>query len=430
MDESRLVYGDKAYAAGDWRAAAREYLAAVQGSEPAGTGRAYHMAGNSLMKLRRHGDAATVYGHALRDESYGKRGAILTNLGSALAADGHLSEAVQAFESAMEDPANEAPWKAQQGKAGALYDMGRFEEACQAYRDAAWAEGNPDPGKSLNNLGMCFMTLGRPEEAVGAYKAAVSTDGYAAKGRASANLGLAYSSMGFHEEAVRAFEAARDEFGYELSDAVLAAYESSVAAGSHPEAEPAEEPVAEVAIPPAPEPEEAVATGDLAATAEDDAFFTMTEDEMRVRGRAANKAERRDRLSGRGLALRVGLSLLALIVIFGGFAVAAYMGLGYPSQSATVSGLIDAYRAGRPVAGYWVAVPVTDVRREMRTLPARFESYSIESVAASAASSTADVTVRLDRNGTQRFQVSLVREGVGWKVNGIRNDWRSTGDGI
>jgi tetratricopeptide (TPR) repeat protein len=170
MDEGRLAQADKAYAAGDWRSAAREYLAAVHGTDAQGSGRAYHMAGNSLMKLRRYGDASTVYGHALKDDSYDKRAAVLTNLGGALAADARYSDAVSAYEAALSANDNESPYKAQQGLAGALFDMGRYEDACQAYRDASWAPGNPDPGKALNNLGLCFMATGKPEDAVEAYK--------------------------------------------------------------------------------------------------------------------------------------------------------------------------------------------------------------------------------------------------------------------
>lgn len=432
MDEGRLAQADKAYAAGDWRSAAREYLAAVHGAEPEGSGCAYHMAGNSLMKLRRYCDAATVYGHALKDDSYEKRAAVLTNLGGALAADGRYSDAVAAYEAALAGSGNESPYKAQQGLAGALFDMGRYEDACTAYRDASWAPGNPDPGKALNNLGLCFMATGKPEDAVEAHKAAINVDGYAAKGRASANLGLAYAAMGFHEEAVRAFEAARDGFAYALTGVALSTYEASkVAAAPRAAPEivegwstgeivptPDEVPSAEAPVPP---------TAVIAEEPDDESFFTRTEEDMRMAGREAAKAERRQKAWGKGLALRIGAAVLAVVLVLGGLGLAWYMGVGYPTQTATVSGMIDAYRTGENVASYWVAVPSTDVKQEMRKLPARFESYSVDAVEAGPASASAKVTVRLQKDATLSYTVSLVREGVGWKVNGIQNDWRSTG---
>jgi tetratricopeptide (TPR) repeat protein len=435
MDEGRLAQADKAYAAGDWRAAAREYLAAVHGTDAQGSGRAYHMAGNSLMKLRRYADASTVYGHALKDDSYDKRAAVLTNLGGALAADARYSDAVSAYEAALSASGNESPYKAQQGLAGALFDMGRYEDACQAYRDASWAPGNPDPGKALNNLGLCFMATGKPSDAVEAYKAAISVDGYPAKGRASANLGMAYAALGFHEDAVRAFETARDDLEYPLAGVALSAYEASkasVTAQVAPEivdgwstGEIMQTPDEALAVD---EPLAAPSATAAAVPDEDDqAFFTRTEEDMRSAGREMAKAQRREKRSGKGLAVRIGATVLVVVVLLGAMGLAWYMGVGYPTQTTTVTGMIAAYRAGTDVGSFWVAVPSTDVKQEMRKLPARFESFSVDAVEAGPVSAIAKVTVRLQKDATLSYTVSLVREGVGWKVNGIQNDWRSTG---
>jgi len=432
MDEARLASAEKAYAAGDWRTAAREFLAAVHEGPAEGTGRAYHMAGNALMKLRRNSDAATVYGHGLKDETYEKRAVVMTNLGAALAADGRYSDAVDAYRCALEEPGNDVPWKAQQGLAGSLFDMARYEEACQTYREATWAQGNPDPGRALNNLGMCFMALGKPEDAIEAYKAAIHVEGYAAKGRASANLGLAYSSMGFADEALRAFEAAREQHGYELTGDALAAYEAAKATcGPTPDDEKIEgwstgelPPVADTAGAAWTAPEPII---EPIIDEEEASFFTRTEDEARDVGRQAAKDERRAKLSGKGLAMRIGIAALVVVLVLGGVGVAWYMGVGYPTQTATVSGMIDAYKAGSDYAGYWVAVPPTDIKQEMRRLPARFESFTVDKVLGGPTTSSARVVIRLQQGATMTFQVSLVREGVGWKVNGISNDWRSTG---
>jgi Tfp pilus assembly protein PilF len=430
LDEGRLAQADKAYAAGDWRAAAREYLAAVHAAEPEGSGRAYHLAGNALMKLRRHSDAATVYGHALKDVTYDKRAVVLSNLGGALAADGRYSDAVSAYEAALADKDNESPYKAQQGLAGVLFDMGRYEEACQAYRDASWAPGNPDPGKALNNLGLCFMATGKPEDAVEAYKAAVNVDHYNAKGRASANLGIAFAAMGFHDEAVRAFEAARDVHDYALTGVALSTYEASKAVAGPQAGADTVEGWSTGEIPPAMEPaqEPGGAASPVAGTsgAETGLFFTRTEDEIRDAGREAAKAERREKRTGKSLWVRILLAVLAVVVVLGGIGGAWYLGVGYPTQTTTVSGMLDAYKAGTDYAGFWVAVPSTDLKQEMRKLPARFESYAVEPIRSGPMTSDVKVVVRLQQDATLSYTVSLVREGVGWKVNGIQNDFAST----
>ena len=455
MDPDLYQQADRQYAAGDYRAAAKEYLAVAQRADAGDKGRAYHRAGNALMKLRRWGDAATVYGHALNDASYEKRAVVLANLGAALAADGDLTSAVTVFDEALRTPGCDTPYKAEQGRAGALFDMGRYEEAATAYRAAAWDSDNPDPGKALNNLGLAFMALGRPEDAVGAYKAALGLETYRAKGKASANLGVAYAAMGFNHEACRSLVTARDTHGLELTGDVLAVYEKvrELCGPEDPEpAAPAEPidavesaPVPEV---PAPEIVDGWSTGEMTpanrefdaprvsepsgmpavsddATAEE-RFFTITDAEMKAADRETRKAEKRERNADRPVWLPFVLVLVACLLVAGALAGAWFAGLGYPTQTGTVAGMIDAHLGSRDVTPYWVAVPPADIKQQMQLLPLRF-TYTINGIQRGASQSSARVTVKLEKNAPLYYRISLVREGVGWKVNGIKNDWQSTG---
>lgn len=437
MDERHLADGEAAYEAGDWQTAAYELMAAAQGAADEGSGPALHHAGNALVKLGRVGDAVTVYQKAARDISYDRRGAVLANLGAALAATGRQEEALTAYRDALADRGYASPYKALLGMAGALYALGRFEEAADAYRRAAWAEGNTDPGRALNNLGLSFVASGKPEDAVEAFKAALGMDGYAAKGKAAVNLALAYQAMGFFEESVREFECARDVYGHELVGPTLLAYEASIAAarpsGSSGPDEPAEDLERETVegwttgeMPPV-----AAASVDapLLSEADDEAtarFFTITEDEMLLADRAARKADRTARRTPKAIALRVAFIALAVLLIAGAFGGAIYLGYGYPTQEQTVSGLLDAYRAGKPYTDFWVAVPKADVTQEMRALPAKFASYRISGVDRALARSTARVVVRLDAGSDLVYDIQLAREGVGWKVMGVKNAWGST----
>lgn len=448
MNDARFAAGDAAYAQGDWKVAAREYLAAAHGQPAEGSGAAYHQAGNALMRLKRFGDAATVYGHATKDPVYDKRGVVFANLGAALAAAGRREDAVSAYDAALADEHYPTRYKALQGKAGALYELGRHDEACGAYREAAWADGNPDPGKALNNLGLCFMAVGKPEEAVEAYKAALAIDDYPARGKASANLGLAYMQMGFFEEAVHAFRTAQDAFGHELTGAALAGYEASVAAARPGRGR--DDARSDAAADAPVETVEGWATGEMppvfpeddpkgwgeqdhegdgpTEVIEDDSrFFTMTEDEMRTADRDARRAVRKEQRTPGFVALRVGLTVLALVLVVGGVAGLLYAGYGYPMQEQTVASMLDAYRGGQPYTEYWVAVPQTDVKQEMRQLPAKFTSYRVDGVDRSALNSTARVIVKLDTGSELAYDIKLVREGVGWKINGVKNTWSSTG---
>jgi hypothetical protein len=155
------------------------------------------------------------------------------------------------------------------------------------------------------------------------------------------------------------------------------------------------------------------------------AFFDRSETEMLEADRAVRKAARSARLTPRAIALRAGIALLAVLAVAGVLGGLLYAGYGYPTQEQTVSSLLDAYRSGASYTDYWVAVPQTNVKQEMDQLPATFASYRISGVDRSALKSTARVIVRFDTGAELAYDVNLTREGVGWKVNGVKNVWSS-----
>jgi tetratricopeptide (TPR) repeat protein len=436
VEDPHRTAGEAAYAAGDWDTAAVEFLASVHGRPAEGSGFALHQAGNSLVRLGRLADAATVYERAVLDDTYDRRSAVHANLGAAYGAAGAYEKALVAYTTALADESYPTPYTALHGRGPALYELGRYDEAAQAYRQAAWSDGNPDPGRSFNNLGLSFMAMGRPEEALEAFRAAIGIEGYSAKGKATANLGLAYSTMGFYEEAVREFERSRDAFGHELTGEMLAAYdESQRKAGEEPGTpsapfEPVEIETVEGwmtgEMPPA-----IPAASDTGALPDADSeatqrFFDRTDEEIDEDQKAELKAARTAKRTPRGTALRIGLVLLGVLVVAGVFGGLLYAGFGYPTQTQTVSALLDAYRSGASYTEFWVALPQTNVVQEMDQLPAKFSSYRVAGVDRSALSSTVRVIVRFDTGAELSYDILLTREGVGWKVVGVQNAWSSS----
>ncbi|HET6350813.1 MAG TPA: tetratricopeptide repeat protein [Coriobacteriia bacterium] len=488
MDQAKFTEAQQAYQASDYRTAAKGFLAAA-GRGAVGNGQCYHLAGNSLMKLRRYADAVTVYGHALRDETYAKRGSVLANLGSAHYALGELGEALNCYQAALDEPDYVTPYKALQCIGAVHMERGRTEDAAVAYRKAALDESNPQPSKALVNLGLCFMALGRPQDAVEAYQAALGFDGYKGRGKALSNLGQAYTALGRYEEAVKAFEKATELHDHVLSPSALSAFDaarealepkaelvdgwvtgelgafagvtspvadmppletdpfmsvsSQAPVGYTPASQPYEpvsqqyEPAGELYTPatqsytPATEPVHDLKASAAAAAlgfGDDDAvndFFTRSEQEITDNARAQRRAQRPP---ASAQIVRTLMTLLVVAVVIVGAAAAAYFaGFGWPTQAATVKGLLVAHQKAESVEQYWVAVPTKDVKREMAKIPA-IKSFTIDSVDRGASTSTVNVTVSATKGTAMRYRVTLAREGVGWRVNGVDYNWRSTGD--
>ncbi|MGV8082911.1 MAG: tetratricopeptide repeat protein [Coriobacteriia bacterium] len=432
MDETRFQEAQQAYNAGDYRTAAKAFLASA-GRGADGNGAAYHMAGNSLLRLRRYADAVTVFKHALRDELYERRGAVHANLGVAFMALGDYSEAVRSYESALGEADYPTPYKAYQGMASALLERGRVEEAAAAYRKAALDGSNPDPGKALVNLGLCFMALGRPADAVDAYQAALGFDDYRGRGKALANLGQAYHALGQYPDAVRTFERATQLHSHELSPAAAAAYED---ARAKLRAQP--RPVGEAAL----APEAALDAGeeqptqsfetqardasDLLGFGDDEAvadFFSVTDEELRRRDIEERRARRTQKTPVRRRAV-ITTIVIVVVLICVAAVLAWFTGFGWPTQQQTVSGMLTAYEDGGAVDSYWVAVPAADVTKEMAKIPTP-KDFSVSEVSRGSQTSTVTVIITPESGSDLRYAVTLVREGVGWKVNGIDNDWQS-----
>lgn len=455
MDETRFQEAKQAYDAGDYRAAAKGFLAAAgRGTE--GNGAAYHMAGNALMRLRRYADAVVVYGHALQDSQYDRRGSLLANLAAAYVAQGDYAEGVARYREALEDPGYTSHYRALQGMASALLEMGRIEDAASAFRQAALDSGNPDPGKALNNLGLCFMSLGRAADAVEAYKAALAFDAYKGRGRTLANLGIAFSALGEHEEAVRAFEKSVQLHGYKLTGSALTAFEKSrtvlsskVSSSSAFETSQTDEMSPLGGVTGSPEMTHAAGaelsgtsssklpsgvpvalddTGELIGAAElESEFFTRTEQDMKEADRELRRRERQLRRAERDpwqMAVRI---TAAVIVVVGTLAALYFSGYGFPTQTMTVKGMLSARAQGEPVDDFWVAVPTEDVDKEMAKIPP-IKDYSVDGVERAARTSRVRVTVTPENGVPLNYEISLSREGVGWKVSGVLSDWRPRGD--
>lgn len=457
MNQSKYNDAQKAYAAGDYRAAFKGFIDSVERDRP-DNGLACHMAGNCALRLRKYDDAVTAYRRALLDETYDQVGALRCNLARALAAQGEYSAAIKEYEASLEDPYYSARHKAYSGLGTALLKTGRVKDAAFAFRSAAAEKGNPDPGKALLNLGICFMAMGRPNDAAEAYRAAIGIDTYSGKGKALANLGQAYVAAGRMREAVSAFDKSIHYFEQQLSPAAQRDFEAArLAAGLSVEApvvhgavisdEPASPPpvatqedlpadtvddtvverveVLPVAVtdepqvvPPAVDPS---LTGGIPVTAKTD-FFTATDDDLRRKDRELRKEQRRST----HLVFKIAIGVLVAVVLLAGVAAGGYlMGYGVPSQEQTVRELLAAHSSGEDVDGYWVAAPGVDIIRTMMAVPPS-SNVSFDSIEKGAVESTAIISITMENDAVMRYSVLFSREGAGWKIANIETYFAST----
>ncbi|NLM17306.1 MAG: tetratricopeptide repeat protein [Candidatus Riflebacteria bacterium] len=123
--------------------------------------------------------------------------------GMALYFSGHLSEAVEAYETAFAlEPA--LPLEAVYNLAVAYHETGRFFEAVKQYERVV--KGSPGHVNSLNNMGLIFSVMGEKERAIEAFKAVLAID--ASNVKARINLGNVFLSQKDLAEAEKIYRSA------------------------------------------------------------------------------------------------------------------------------------------------------------------------------------------------------------------------------
>ncbi|MBR2803582.1 MAG: tetratricopeptide repeat protein [Eggerthellaceae bacterium] len=406
---------------------------------PGEAGLIYHQIGNCLTKLKSYYEAIQAYSKSTEDGAYDAVGVVNCNLGMAYAALRDWPNAIKHFEIAVSDRAYPTPYKAYTAMGNALLKQGKSAEAGVAFREAALDEANPDPTKALLNLGVCFMALNRPADAIASYESALQFDMTPdMRNKMYASLGQAYVALGQMDQAVDYFERALEDKTYFLSASASVDYQRAVAAVSQGNADTTQsipalvdtsglDVVGEDGLPIAePEPyvvdEHAVSDeyyfadqykkqGDYATTSEE-RFFNSTDQELEQWSKGVVKMERKRR----GVGLKIFLVIVLLLLVAAAAGLVLYMqGFGYPTQEATVEQLFD-----NPASESNYANGITsDDITEMSKLIADGSTITIDGVDKSMSSSTAYVTATTPQGGDITYEVSLVRDMIGWKVSNL-----------
>ena len=410
--------------------------------QPGEVGLIYHQLGNCLSKLKSYYEAIEAYTQATSDSAYDAVGTVNCNLGMCYAALRDWSNAVKHFEIAVSDRNYPTPYKAYTGMGNALLKQGKSAEAGVAFREAALDETNPDPTRALLNLGVCFMALNRPADAVSSYESALQFDMKPEmRNKLYASLGQAYVATGQMTEAVSAFESALADKTYFLSDSASVDYQRAIAAVSQGNADstqalPAVADMSGLDVLSDSAPANASLTSeqdhyvvDQQAVSEDyyfadqyarkggpanneEYFFNATDQELEQWSNGVVKLERKRRSVG----LKIFLVIIILVLLILGAGLFLYtQGYGFPTQEAVAQQLFDDPKSENV---YVNGMPASEIE-DIAAIIEPGSTIKVDGVNKSMSASTAYVTATTPEGGDVTYEVSMVRDMIGWKVSGV-----------
>lgn len=442
MNNEIFQQARSAYVVKDYETALAQFTECLQDDSvakaPGELGLLYHQIGNCLVKLNDPNEAIHAYSQARIDTSYDALGSVNYNLGMVYASQHDYEDAITHFNAAVDDVRYPTPYKAYTALGNSLLKIGKSAEAGAAFRSAALDEMNPDPTKALLNLGVCFMALDRPLDAIASYESALQFDmPPATRNKMFANMGQAYVAAGKMSKAVRAFESALADKTYTFNDAANVDYQRAVAAvasGVFDEVQEEPEPLpvqqqkdlSGLDVPGDGVPYEVVPTdpSDMRtmqlsensimrelATAEENqsAFFSDNQTGFEEWNQGAKKHKRH-----RGLKIFIVI-LILIALIGGGGAFALTQGIGFPSQDEQIEALF-----ANPDNADVYASNVDDTKKSyiVDALPSD-ATVAINGTVTTFTSADVYVIATTSEGGEIPYVVTLVRDGIGWKVASV-----------
>ena len=428
MNQQAYETGKRAYQQGDWIRA----LTLLDEARDSGecSGEVDHLRGNAYMKLGQFDLAAAAYEAALSDSAYGKRGALQCNLGRALLAAGRSQEAVGALTAAVSDPSYATPYKAYLALGNAYEQIGDVRNAGIAYRSAAIDEANPAPSVALTKLGSCFMRLNRAVDAVEAYRTALDfTNPLEDQNKIWCDLALAYVAANRMTEAVDAFGHATADGTYVLSPEAQASYDAARrAVSSMGSRKPSETDafLAAAGYASAYDPLDPTgASGELMPSPEDTGFFSVSEEDLVRQDKIERKVRRKHRHTG----LKVFLVILFLLAAIVGAGVFFYVkGYGWPTQESVAEQLFDAKTQGSDISDLFVDGISDTQLQEFSDMLLSGATVEVTGIDRSMSESTVALTATLGSGRGQDYTLTMVRDGLGWKVSDIEVEYLSADD--
>ena len=315
--------------------------------------------------------------------------------------------------------------------------MGRFDEAATRLHRRAREPGNPDRGRRSTTSASRSRRRAAPARPSRRTRRRSRREEYAGKGKASANLGLAYAALGRPADAVAAFETPRARTGTRSPGAALDAYEAAKrAVGTAPKRETVEG-WRTGELPPVPVDRRGArgrggdvrGPGDRRGRRGPGVLHAHRQGDEGARPRDAPRRSARSAAPRANPWARAAAVAALVVVVVGGSARRVLRGLRLPDAEH------DRHRHARRVQGRPDGHRVLGRRSRRRRRqgdgdhPAELlRARAIDGVERAAF----DVEGRPSPSSSRRARRCATRsrssrEGVGWKVIGIDNDWGSSG---
>ena len=158
---------------------------------------------------------------------------------------------------------------------------------------------------------------------------------------------------------------------------------------------------------------------------EDTGFFSVSEEDLVRQDKIDRKVRRKHRHTG----LKIFLVILFLLALIVGGGIFAYVkGYGWPTQQSVAEQLFDAKTQGTDISGLFADGVSESQLQEYSDMVLSGATVEVTGLDRSMTESTVALTATLGSGIEQDYTISMVRDGLGWKISDIEADYRSAID--
>ncbi|MBD3286575.1 tetratricopeptide repeat protein [candidate division WOR-3 bacterium] len=155
-------------------------------------GYAYDLLGEAYMGKEEYQQAVNAFQSAFDDPDYDSSGRTWSNMGRLYFKRNEFDKAIRCFQEALDTPDYDAPGLAYNAMGKAYLEKNSIEQALKCFRIALDAKDNYDRGDTWDGMGLAYFKAGKYDKAIECYREALAVVDYDTPGYAWFNMGIAY----------------------------------------------------------------------------------------------------------------------------------------------------------------------------------------------------------------------------------------------